>query len=369
MKPIRFSIISLLLIAAAIPTHYHCNAFAYPAAKHDKQKKHTEKYTNGDVYTGGWRNGMRNGNGKLKCADGRIFEGEWVNDDLRYGKLTYKNTGYYEGYFRNLKLDGYGERHYPDKTVKGFWKNDNRHGIVTETDSKGKKQTAFYRKGIKMENIKVKRRERAYGLDLSAYQENVVWQDLFICGNEGPDYRLPYSLTGNVTPLEFVIMKATEGGDHVDRMLKVHRDNAERHNFVKGYYHFYNTTASATANAANYIRNVKLEKGDFPPILDIEKDGVPVDSLVKWLKIVERHYGKQPMIYTNERYYKKYVEGTKLAKYPLWYSRFGRKDIDRGCHILQFTEDAVIDGVKNHKVDLNEFRRNDLDHFIRHHGK
>lgn len=108
-----------------------------------------------------------------------------------------------------------------------------------------------------------------------------------------------------------------------------------------------------------------FEKGDFPPILDIEKDGVPVDSLVKWMKIVEKHYGRKPMVYTNERYYKKYVKGTKLAKYPLWYSRFGQRAIDRDCHILQFTEKGLIDGVRNHVVDINEFRRGDLYKFLK----
>lgn len=351
---IRFRIVGLilLLLCAVCP--------GITDAKKKGVKKTTIEYANGDKYKGETLNGKRSGNGKLTCADGRVFEGEWVNDDLRYGKLTYKSTGHYEGFFRNLKLDGYGTRYYPDKTVKGMWKDDNRHGIVTETDKKGRSSTTFYRNGVKMDGISVVKGEYVMGIDLSNYQQNVVWQDLYLAGDTEPDYRLPRSLQSNVRPVEFVILKATEGGNHVDKMYLTHRDNAERHNYRKGYYHFYNTTASATANAQNYINNVTLDKGDFPPILDIEKDGVAVDSLVKWMKIVEKHYKRKPMIYTNERYYKKYVEGTKLAKYPLWYSRFGQRAIDRNAHILQFTEKGLIDGVKNHVVDINEFRRGDL---------
>lgn len=329
--------------------------------------KHTEiiEYANGDIYKGETLNGMRYGKGKLTCKDGTTYEGEWINDDIRHGKLTYKNTGYYEGYFRNMQLDGYGVRHYPDKTVSGMWKENNRHGIVEEKEKGGKSNLVFYRNGVKMDNINVTEGEYVMGIDLSAWQKDVVWQDLYLCGTTEPDYRLPKSLTGDIVPIEFVIMKATEGGDHVDNMLSTHRDNAERHNYRKGYYHFYNTTASATANAENYIRNVTLEKGDFPPILDIEKDNVPVDSLTKWIKIVEKHFKKKPIIYTNERYYKKYVEGTKLAKYPLWYSRYGRRDIVRNAHIFQFTDQGLVDGVRDHVVDINEFRRGDLAKFLK----
>ena len=315
------------------------------------------EYDNGDVYKGHFKNGKRSGKGKLTCADGRVFEGEWANDDLRHGKLTYKTMGTYEGYFRDLKLDGYGVRKYPDKRrVEGTWKADNRHGIIKETDKKGKQSTSLYLNGIKTD-YKVADKGDRLGIDLSRYQENVIWQELFLHGDQAPDYRLSGDKRKSVRPVEFVIIKATEGGDHADRLFLQHRDNAERHNLRKGFYHFYNTTASATANARNYITNVSLDKRDLPPILDIEKDNVPVDSLRKWLDLVERHYGRKPMIYTNERYYKKYVEGTRLAKYPLWYSRFGQRDVHRGADILQFTDQGRIEGVKNHAVDINLLRK------------
>lgn len=331
----------------------------------NKVIKTTIDYPNGDHYKGETINGKRIGKGKLTCADGKVYEGIWVDDDLRHGKLTYKKTGHYEGFFRNLQLDGYGTRYYPDKKVTGLWKENNRHGIVTETDKHGHSSTSLYKNGVKLDGINVGKSDYVMGIDLSNYQQNVVWQDLYLAGDSAPDYRLPRNLKGKVTPIEFVIMKATEGGNHVDKSYLTHRDNAERHNYRKGYYHFYNTTASATANAYNYINNVTLDKGDFPPILDIEKDGVPADSLLKWIKIIEKHYKRKPMIYTNERYYKKYVEGTKLEKYPLWYSRFGQRVIDRNAHILQFTEKGLVDGVRNHVVDINEFRRGDLHKFLK----
>ncbi len=35
---------------------------------------------NGDVYTGQWKAGKRNGRGKLVRANGDTYEGEWKND-------------------------------------------------------------------------------------------------------------------------------------------------------------------------------------------------------------------------------------------------------------------------------------------------
>lgn len=355
-RSLRLSLLLALCLVFILPWQY---ASARSGSGHRKQKI---EYPNGDVYKGETKNGLRSGHGTLKCADGRVFEGSWVDDDLREGKLTYKTMGTYEGFFRNLKLDGYGVRKYPDKRkIEGTWRNDARHGIVKETDKHGKSSTALYLNGIKT-GYKIAAGEAKLGIDLSRYQENVVWQELFTHGDSDPDYRLSGDTLVKVRPVEFVIIKATEGGDHADRLFRTHYDNALRHNVHKGFYHFYNTTASATANARNYITNVSLQKHDLPPILDIEKDGIPRDSIQKWLDIVEKHFGRKPMIYTNEKYYKMYVEGSKLKRYPLWYSRFGRRDIDRGAAILQFTDKGRIEGVKNHAVDINILRDNRLIH-------
>ena len=322
--------------------------------------KGTMKYLNGDEYEGHWKDGMRHGKGKLKTSSGLEYEGDWVEGDLRYGKLKYKTMGEYEGYFKDLKLHGYGIRRYPNRIVEGRWNADNREGIMTETDKNGKVTRAFYRNGVKTP-LTVNTSGQSMGIDISRYQSNIRWPQLYfyIDGKE-PDYRLNGAVTGRVRPVDFVIIKATEGGDHKDRLMDNHADNAERFGYTRGFYHFYNTTSSAEANATNYIANVKLDDHDLPPILDIEVEGAKVEELLKWLKTVEKHYGRKPLLYTNERFYKMYVEGTPLAKYPLWYSRFGRKDIDRGARIFQFTESGRLDGILDNTVDINVIPRGTL---------
>lgn len=324
-------------------------------------------YLNGDVYDGHWQHGLREGHGKLKTVSGDVYEGEWVADQLVSGKLRYKDKklGTYEGTFRNLKPDGYGKLHSKKLTQEGHWLEGHPEGVVKEKAGKEKEHLVLYRDG-RPTGLTVDTEGDVMGIDISRYQSEVVWPQLYLYtdGTE-PDYRTLGANSGTVKPVEFVIMKATEGGDHVDKMLATHTANAERHNFVKGFYHFYNTTASASANAANYIANVNLGKDDLPPILDIEREGESVDSLLHWMRVIEKHYGRKPMIYTNERFYKMYVEGTPLEKYPLWYSRYGRKDIDRGARLFQFTDQGLIDGVRGSKVDINVIRRGSLQDIIK----
>lgn len=314
-------------------------------------------YLNGDVYDGEWADGHRSGHGRLKTRSGDVYEGTWADDQLTHGKATYKGMGWYEGYFADLLPDGWGVRSQGGHTVEGRWTAGQPDGIMKDTPRRGKPLYSLYRNGIPTA-LTVTPDLPQMGIDISRYQPDIVWPHLYFYNEgQGDDYRTHDMAFGSVRPVEFVIIKATEGGDHVDPMMQAHGDNALRHNYPRGFYHFYNTTSSASANAANFISRVSLRDNDLPPILDIEVDGEQVDSLLHWMQLVERHYGRKPMIYTNERYYRQYVEGTALEQYPLWYARYGRRDIDRGAPLLQFTESGRIDGVRGHTVDINEMRR------------
>ena len=39
--------------------------------------RHQKKFPNGDTYTGGWRNGLPEGEGRYCWADGSTYEGGW----------------------------------------------------------------------------------------------------------------------------------------------------------------------------------------------------------------------------------------------------------------------------------------------------
>ena len=65
-----------------------------------------------------------------------------------------------------------------------------------------------------------------HGIDISHYQGKIDWERL-------------QRNQQTATPLHFVFMKATEGGDHNDTTFEVNFANARNHGFIRGAYHFY----------------------------------------------------------------------------------------------------------------------------------
>jgi len=99
-----------------------------------------------------------------------------------------------------------------------------------------------------------------HGIDISHYQGKIDWKKLL-------------QNKETATPLHFVFMKATEGGDHNDTTFEANFANARNHGFIRGAYHFYIPSTDALKQADFFIRTVKLVSGDLPPVLDVEVTG------------------------------------------------------------------------------------------------
>ena len=97
-------------------------------------------YKDGSVYKGQWKDGKREGKGKMTDDNGTIYEGEWKND--RYhgkGRLTdNRNETIYEGEWQNDRYHGKGKMTDNKKGTiyEGEWKNDNKEGKGKMTDNK-----------------------------------------------------------------------------------------------------------------------------------------------------------------------------------------------------------------------------------------
>ena len=60
---------------------------------------------NGDRYSGGFSNDLRNGQGVYAWANGEIYEGEFVDNKMSgKGKYSWPSGREYEGYFENGKI-------------------------------------------------------------------------------------------------------------------------------------------------------------------------------------------------------------------------------------------------------------------------
>lgn len=201
---------------------------------------------------------------------------------------------------------------------------------------------------LRIQKILSNNLDKTYGFDISHYQnkEDIKWGSLTI---------------GNKTiPLEFVVMRATMGNRNADRHFSEFWNQAKKQNMIRGAYHFYRADEDPIIQANNFLENVKLENGDLPPILDIEK--IPkrktnkklIEDLKVWCKIVEETYGKKPIIYTYYHYYKDFLNG-EFDDYPLWLANYNdvpTPSPDSNWDFWQFTENGIVHGI-NTKVDLD----------------
>ena len=186
---------------------------------------------------------------------------------------------------------------------------------------------------------------KSIGIDVSEYQGKISWSYVDTIEKK--------------YPLHYVFIRATVGRDRPDRQFERNWLGAKENKMIRGAYHYYRPNENSLEQAELFITTVKLEKGDLPPVLDIEK--LPKNQsianlklgLKRWLKAVESHYGVKPIIYTGERYYDDFLK-EEFSDYLFWIANYNfyREEIDSDWLFWQFTEKASIPGIKGN-VDVN----------------
>ena len=186
---------------------------------------------------------------------------------------------------------------------------------------------------------------KAIGLDVSEYQGEIDWT-------------LVKNIENNY-PLEFVLIRATAGNDREDIQFRKNWLAAKKRKMIRGAYHYYRPNENSLEQARIFIKTVQLQKGDLPPVLDIEK--LPKEQslaslkkgLKRWLKAVEAHYKVKPIIYTGEKYYDDFLK-EDFSEYLFWIANYNfyREKIGEDWLFWQFTEKASVSGIKGN-VDVN----------------
>ena len=184
------------------------------------------------------------------------------------------------------------------------------------------------------------------GIDISHYQQRIDWERL-------------RNATVKDQPLRFVFVKATEGLSIIDENFNENFYQARQNGIIRGAYHFFTPDADAKAQARFFLKQVHLEAGDLPPVLDVEKagrlDAKGVQRAVHaWLDVVEQHYGVKPIIYTGYKFKLTYLNDSTFNDYPYWIAHYyidhleytGRWDF------WQYTDVGHVDGI-NGFVDCN----------------
>jgi len=190
-----------------------------------------------------------------------------------------------------------------------------------------------------------------HGIDASRWQGDIDWRRARKAG------------------VSFAYLKATEGGDVLDPMFRAHWDGARKAGVRHGAYHYFYFCRPAVEQARWFIKNVPRDPTALPPVLDMEWNhrsptcqlrptGQQVrDEAERFLNILERHYGKRPVVYTTVDFHRDTRIG-QLKNTQFWLRSVAappRKTFP-GLRwtFWQYTSTGVVPGVPT-PVDINVF--------------
>ena len=187
-----------------------------------------------------------------------------------------------------------------------------------------------------------------HGIDVSRYQQRISWDAV-------------QQMEAGYIKLGFAFIKATEGVGRTDPFFKRNWERSKKAGIVRGAYHFFIASRDGTEQAKIFCKTVKLESGDLPPVLDVEKTfGMSSAAIRKevqeWCLYIEEHYGVKPILYTNADFYKQHLQGY-LDDYPLWVAHYlqpHQPRITRDWAFWQHSESGTVNGIYG-KVDFNVF--------------
>lgn len=189
-----------------------------------------------------------------------------------------------------------------------------------------------------------------HGVDVSRWQGDIDWPKLRTQG------------------ANFAYIKATDGGDHLDPMFRTNWRKAKEAGLKRGAYHFFYWCRVASEQASWFIRNVPRDSDALPPVIDVEWNGEssckrqPSPEKVRekmqvFMDMLERHYGKRPIIYTAPDFYDDNLRGA-FTNYPFWLRAVAQHPSKvypgRNWRFWQYSGSGLSQGVDG-KIDLNVF--------------
>ena len=191
---------------------------------------------------------------------------------------------------------------------------------------------------------------QVHGVDVSRWQGEIGWMRL----------RTPGA--------NFAFIKATDGGDHLDPMFQKNWRRAKEAGIRRGADHFVYWCRVASSQAEWFIRNVPKDPDALPPVIDAEYNGESsckkrlsraqyVEKIKVFAEMLERHYGKRPIIYTAPDFYEDNLSG-ELTQYPFWLRSVAahpsKRYPNRPWLFWQYSGSGLSHGVEG-KIDLNVF--------------
>jgi lysozyme len=202
-------------------------------------------------------------------------------------------------------------------------------------------------------DIRIPKPYYIHGIDVSYYQGRIDWPKVKAMEEDG-------------VKVTFAFIKATEGLLSVDPYFQRNWREAPKAGIKVGAYHFFRPKKSGLWQANFFLQTVSLEKGDLPPVVDIESlDGVSPDKMRKELNsfiiAIEDRTKVRPIIYSGLKFYQDYLMGY-YDNYPFWVAHYHQPKLkmrNSAWKFWQHSDKARINGI-NHKVDFNAFNGDSL---------
>jgi lysozyme len=159
--------------------------------------------------------------------------------------------------------------------------------------------------------------------------------------------------------VSFAIIKATEGGDWVDKSFARNIAAAKEAGLAVGAYHFFTFCRPGVEQAQNFIATVTGDAALLPPVVDVEFHGNCPErptperfsaELAAFLDPVETHFGKPAVIYligeAEDRY------GATLPDRLRWVRSLSLHPRHEDWVYWQYHNMGRVDGIDG-DVDLN----------------
>ena len=204
-------------------------------------------------------------------------------------------------------------------------------------------------------NVRIPNNYTVHGIDVSSYQGKINWAKVKAMNEDG-------------VHIKFAFIKATEGVLMTDPYFQRNWREAPKAGIICGAYHYFLPQKSGLWQARFFLQTVKIEKGDLPMVVDVERlyRTTPEKmraQLTLFINQVETKTGVKPIIYTNISFYQDYLRGY-FDDYTLWIAHYYQPELKisskTNWQFWQHSDKARINGI-NQKVDMSIFKGDSTD--------
>ena len=294
--------------------------------------------------------------------------------------------GRYEGQLRKNVPNGYG-KFYGDKGsfYDGHWKDGKRDGFGIYVAPHEYLNVGEWKANVFKGERLTYTADRIYGIDLSRHQHekdnkvySIYWKKLRITDLGTLSTK---TIKGKVDyPISFAYVKSTEGCTVLNTYYEVDYKAARAHGIRTGTYHFFSTKSAGVAQADYFLKCSKFNKGDLPPVLDVEPTDAQIVAMGgpkvmfhhirAWMSRVQKHTGKRPILYISQAFANTYMplDPYLADNYHVWIARYGEYKPNLKLAYWQLSPDGKVRGIHG-DVDINVFNGycNQYEEFLKRH--